>query len=129
MSTSNEFDTEIATVHAQGSTPTLTAIVQDAQRQPIPGSSLTSLEGWLYDQATKSVINGFEGRDLLNANGGSVSQAGALSIDLSADDMVLMNESLDREIHVLQLKWTWNGGTKVGYGRIMFQVRNLEFVG
>lgn len=91
----------------------------------------------LYEDTTKSAINGCVARNILNANGGSVydtlqTKADGttynLKIRLSPADMACLLAT-PTELHVALIRYPWGSGTKMGIHEIAFTVANLSKVG
>ena len=101
-------------------------------KTPLPNadSILTSLVMTLFELRRGTPVNATAiDRDILNANGGVVTDAGLLTIALDgATDMVCVGES-DTEAHVARIVGKWSANPeKVLEHEIVFTVRKLAFV-
>jgi len=87
-------------------------------------SILLTLTLTLYEARTGSIINTCAVRNILNANGGVVTSAGALTVRLDAADMACLTSGAS-ETHIALLEWTWGSPVKAGKHEIAFTVANL----
>jgi len=95
---------------------------------PIPAGTLTTLTFTLYaDDGSNTIINSRTDVNILNANGGTVSAAGVLTLTLAPADNQILNANLPYERHVVLLEWTWGSG-KAGNAELILSVRNLQLV-
>lgn len=82
----------------------------------------------LYDYVTKAIINGADGRNILNAGGATISSTpgndGAFSIPLAAADNPILDSTKQSEAHIALLKFSVKGS--VGTGEIRFIVMNAQ---
>ena len=112
---------------------------------PLGPASLSSLTVTLYDRDSQAVINEREAQDVLNANGGTLTDAGVFVLELGEDDMAIQGDpdrdnyfikSRDgslrtvrptyREWHVALLEWETTSG-ETGSTEIGLRVRNQHF--
>lgn len=94
----------------------------------LPGSTLTTFVMNVYgrDAAVTALV---AARDILNANNATVSEAGAVVILLSPDDMAIIDDALPYESHVVRLDWTWGvNPVKTGRYECVLAIRNLDQV-
>lgn len=97
-------------------------------------SALLTLVCDLYDKRTKQTINGRKNQDILDANDGSVSASGELTLRLGPSDNVIVDPTNvaegSVEGHVLRLTWTWNDGvkTRTGIEELLFFVERLRSI-
>ena len=122
--------TTLTDTYAEQATLTLSATITDADGvTPLASAdaALASLTLTLYEERSGTAINGCTARNILNANGGTVSSAGALTIRLDADDMACVRAS-DSERHIALLEWSWGATVKHGKHEIAFTVANLAKV-
>jgi hypothetical protein len=113
---------------AEETTQRITAVIRDETGTVIPGSALTSLTLTLYAlDAQKTIINERERVSILNENGGSVSEGGALALLLTPEDQVIIDDTVEVERHVLLFEWIYDGG-KTGRQELELKVVNLEKV-
>jgi hypothetical protein len=102
------------------------AILTDETGTAVPAASLTAFTVTVYDVATGTVI--VNARNVLNANGGTVTSGGLWSIRLEAADNALLNQARATEVHRVYLEWTWSGGTRKGRQEYDLTVDNLTKV-
>lgn len=122
--------TTLSGAYAEKATLPLTATITDTDGvTPLASANsvLLTLTLTLYEARSGTVINSCTARDILNANGGTVSSAGALSIRLDAADMACLRTT-ESELHVALIEWTWGSPLKTGRHEIAFVVKNLAFV-
>jgi hypothetical protein len=110
---------------AEGSSQALTATVVDEAGAPIAGSALTALTLTLYDTCAGTILNGRDHVDVLGANGGQVSEAGVLTLELTPADNALLDAERTGETHVALLEWSYAGGTRLARHEIVFLVMKL----
>jgi len=95
----------------------------------IAKAAILSVTFTLYDEATAAVINGRDGQDILDANGGSITAAGVLTLKLQpADNCVVGSIAAGRlEPHIGRVKWTWTDGllTRTGIQEFRIYVEKL----
>jgi hypothetical protein len=114
----------------EGSTPTFTASLVDAEDTPMGSSQVDELWVTLYAAASGTVLNGRNHVDGLNANGMTLDTQGLFTWTLSEDDMAVVNPLLGEEEHVLlrEVRYTVAGTPMVVYDEVRFFVRNLHLV-
>ena len=105
------------------STRLITATVQDENGDAIPGSALTSITMTLYSEHDQAIINSRDDVDISS----SVSEAGVLSLVLTADDMAIQDDDLLEERHRLLIEWEYNSGRK-GRHEMQIVVSNMAKV-
>jgi hypothetical protein len=116
--------------YAEKSTLTLTATITDADGvTPLASadSALITLTMTLYEARSQTVINTCTARNILNANGGVVTSAGALTIRLDSADMACLSAGF-AETHIALIEWSWGTPLKTGKHEIVFTVANLAKV-
>jgi hypothetical protein len=95
---------------------------------PIPSGTLTTLTFTLYaDDGANTIINARSAVDILNANGGTVTSGGVLTLTLAPADNQILNAALPFERHIVLLAWTWGSG-KAGNAELVLSIRNLQLV-
>lgn len=114
-------------------TPKITAVIEDEAGTPIPGTSLATLTLTLYsmsDPPTHAIINSRNAQSVLNENGVTVDAGGNLAWQLASADTVIQDNTLPKEIHRAEFRWTYasGGNTVVGAHIIDMTVLNLEKV-
>jgi len=113
---------------AEGTSTQLTATLKDRLGVAVPGTDLTHLTLTLYELESETVINSRDAQNILGVNGGSVSVAGVLTLELSELDNVLVSQDSGRETHVALFQYRYNGGSKYGKAEVHFPVANLAHV-
>jgi hypothetical protein len=109
-------------------TALLTGIFKDEAGNLLGSANMTALVGTLYDRKTGTVINGFNEKNLLNANGGTLDGSGNFSLLLTPADNAIVDQSVvGSEVHVLLLAWEYSGGKK-GKQEIEIAVKNISKV-
>ncbi len=80
------FLTCITTATAQGVTARISGQILDDDLVPIPASALNTLRLWLYKKDTSAILNGCDGRNILNDNNATVDSSGNLVVILAQAD-------------------------------------------
>lgn len=99
--------------------------------EPVPLASITSLAVTLYNASDKSVINGRDAQNALNANQCTYhATSGLFTFNMLAADnpivgTVLMNE---KETHWLIIAYSWNSGAKTNRHVVKILVTALDKV-
>lgn len=95
----------------------------------IAKSALGTVTLTLYDERTSEVINSRNDQDILDANGGSITDAGVLTLKLQADDNVVCGSIAAgrTEPHIARIKFTWTDGelTRTGIQEFRLRVEKL----
>ena len=82
-------------------------------------TDLASITLTLFDVNGANIINERNAQDVKDANGGTVTDAGVLTLRLDPADNAVQSESLaagELEDHLIRIKWTWNDGVAVRTG-------------
>ena len=75
-----------------------------------------------------TIINSRSAQDVKNANGGTLTTDGTLTIKLDPLDAIIVGSLTagQTEVHVARLTWTWNDGTaRTGLAEYSFNVEKL----
>ena len=89
---------------------------------------LDTLTLTLYDLLTGTIINSRNSQNVLNTNNVSYNSAtGLLTWDMQPLDNPIINNALEREVHVAEFKATYSGG-KTARHKVSFTVRNFSKV-
>ena len=109
-----------------------TATIRDHTGEPIAAASLDTLTLTLYDKTTAGVIASVSGRDLLNANEGTVHATSGLFtwIPLPAHN-VLVDDTIANgktETHIAEFEWTYDSSAKTGRHKLEFYVEQYAKV-
>lgn len=107
-------------------TPKFSGNLVDENSNPLPTNSINTLTLTLHDEKL-TIINGRDGVDIKNVNGGSIDANGKFSLTLSPADMVILDTASHTEERIALVEWTWGAG-KEGRVEIHFQVENLSLV-
>jgi hypothetical protein len=83
----------------------------------ITKANLITLTITLIDVATSTVLNSRNGQSILDANGGTVTNDGVLTMRLDAADAPMVGTA-SRESHLARFTWTWNDGVSVRTGKV-----------
>jgi hypothetical protein len=98
----------------------------DMAGDAIPKASLATCTLTLFDEATTEIINARSVQNVKDANGGSVTSGGELTMRLDANDSVVVDDDLaagDVEDHIARFEWTWNDGVQTRTGRQEFVLK------
>lgn len=112
-----------------GESYNLLATFKDVADPPatLTKANILTLKCTLY--AGTSVINSRSAQSVLDANDGTVTTAGALTLKLGPSDNVIKDSALDvgdTEQHVCRLTWTWSDGTtRTGIVEYVFDVEKI----
>jgi hypothetical protein len=98
----------------EGTTPIYTTRLTDAFTQPIPGSTLLSLQLTYLDHMTLRPINGREAQDVLNQNDVVVDESGLVTWYMQPEDTALVDRTQQMEQHLIHLTYSW-----LNAGRLM----------
>lgn len=122
--------TRIPGEFAERATVELTAVLKDAALAVIPVSVLNSCTLRLYDEKSGTIINSRDGVSVLNTNGGTITEQGALTMRLDDADMVIVDGTKPSEMHIALFEWTWTQASvqRTGKAEIAFVVKNLDKV-
>lgn len=110
---------------AEKTSQQLTARIRDLAGLGFKPETLTLT---LYDVATGTIINNRNHVSIRDANGGTVSIDGLLTLQLDPADTVIVTPASSQERHIALLEWTWSGGTKTGRYELEMLVNNLAQV-
>ena len=102
----------------------------------IAKAALVTVTATLYLEADGTVINSRNDQDILDANGGLITDEGVLTLRLEPDDNVLVGHpavTVDaHETHILRIEWTWDDAVaaspRTGKQQIRLYVQQLQDV-
>lgn len=100
------------------------ATLQDEAGVAVAGSSLATLTLTLYDVATGTILNSRNAQNVLNLNGVTVSEAGALAWTMVPADNAITTTSRSYELHRAVFIATWDT-TKQMVHEVEIRVRNI----
>jgi hypothetical protein len=101
------------------------ATLEDEAGVAIGSASMTTLTLTIFDESSDTAI--VTDRDVLNANGGTLSSAGAFVYLFTAADNAIQGTS-SIEPHIALFEWTWSSGTKSGNHSVKLLVENFRKV-
>ncbi len=87
-----------------------TATLEDETGAVVPASALLTLTLTVYDVETGTKINSRDSQNVLNTNGVSISEAGALVWTLEPADNIIVSTALLNEKHRALFRATWGSG-------------------
>ena len=127
------------TLIAEDATFSIAFTVRDHDGQALGAAQLDSLTLTLFDEASGSVINGREGTDILNTNGGTLDAQGEGAWTGTPADAPIVGtpvpeRSLGKrtgrmvEDHIALFAWTWDSGAKQGRESVRLRVVDLDHV-
>lgn len=123
--TSTSFkQTIISPVVCEKTTSLLELQLTDENDATLAKSVLTTLTLRLYNRRSGAILNSRNAGSILDANGGSVTTSGFLSLVLSYLDNALTSQDMRSEEHVALIEWSWSSGTRFGKKEITFTVVN-----
>jgi len=103
----------------------ITLQLTDQADAPLAKVQLETVTLTLYDKRVPGeFINERDEQNVLDANGGTVSTDGVLTLVLGEDDQVLTSQGHRKEDHVVLLKWTWIAGPGPGIKEITYPLIN-----
>ena len=95
----------------EGTSHRYTATIRNEQGAPVPAAQITSLTLTILDEGTGDIINGWNAKDILNANGATVSVGGVLVwTGVQADHPILGSAPVLYEDHLAVVEGEWSGG-------------------
>jgi hypothetical protein len=117
-------------VFQEGESGNLVVVFKDMDGNAIAKAALISLVCTQYDRDTRTVINGRENQNVLDANNGAVASNGTLTLRLGPDDTVLIGNLAygSSETHCLLFRWTWSDSVETRTGKcgpLTFRIENL----
>jgi len=98
----------------------------------IAKASLSAVTCSLFLESTGASINSRKDQSILDANGGTITAEGVLTLRLDAADNPIVGtvDAGDYEAHILRVMWAWNDGvsSRTGKQEIRLWVQALETV-
>lgn len=80
---------------------------KDVRGNNIVASQLLTLTWTLYNREDSAIINSIEAVDILNANGGTISDSGLLSLHITNEDNEIINATGQDEVHICLFEFTF----------------------
>ncbi len=109
-----------------GTSGRYTTQLRDELDQPVPASALLSATLTVYDALSGDIINGWDHRNVLNANGVSIDSSGNLAWAFTPDDMPIVNTAAITEDHYALFLFGWGVSPVKGFPlRVLFRVNNV----
>lgn len=112
----------------EGSTGKITGRIVDSDGVGVAGTDLLTFTFTLYDYVTDVIINSNNAKNVLNANGATVSSSpgteGNFVIPLAVLDNVILNTDRMTELHVALFRFTALG--VAGSGELQISVKNIR---
>lgn len=95
----------------EGEAAVCTFTFYDTSGSAIAKSAIQTLTCSLTNAADGATINSRSGQNVLDANDGTLSTAGVLTLKLGASDNTIVGSNTqNEELHYLTLNWTWTDG-------------------
>lgn len=91
----------------------------------VPKASIDSVVATLFTTKDQGIINGRNGQSVKDDNNGIVSTAGALTLNLTPADNVIIDDNLKVESHELLLTWIYDTGNKTQKKQYWLMIDNL----
>lgn len=111
-----------------------TCVFHDGQfsdgTNPVAKADLGTVKLWLYVKqeapgAPSAYLNSRNGVSIKDANGGTITTGGVLTLVLDPADNVISEANLVEEWHTAEIEYTYNGGAATGRVLWHFLVSNL----
>jgi len=121
----------IPAVAKESASVTFSVTFGDTSNTPVDltKAQILTLTMTLFDLSTEAVINSRNAVNVKDANGGTVSTAGVLTMKLDPDDQAIVGSGLstgDKETHVIRFDYTWNDGrSRTGRSEYTYDVEKL----
>ena len=110
----------------EGESCIVTVTLVDSSGNDLAKSSIDTLAVSLYNAEDSATINSRDNQSVLDANNGTVSTAGVLTLKLGPNDNAIVDTGvLDFETHYLDVQWTWtdaDSDTLTGRHEFQFDV-------
>jgi hypothetical protein len=108
--------------HTERSSGVYTATLLDEAGNTV--TVLDTLEVWLRDIKTGTILNGRDGQSLLNANQGTFTAGTFTWAMVPADHAIVGGDGSQIEIHEAVFRATWDNGAKAKTWHVRWQVTN-----
>jgi len=112
----------------EGGSCVITVTFYDESGDALAKASITDVTASLYNMEDFAIINSRDGLTVLDANGGSVSSSGVLTLKLLPLDNPVVDSTQEIETHYLDITWTWTDGDGDDFsetGLFQFDVINV----
>jgi hypothetical protein len=104
------------------------ATLKDETGAAIGSGDVSAVELTVHDRAG-TIVNGLNATNILNANGGTLDAAGALTYTFTPADNQILICSVDTERHTVLLHFEWAAGSKAANHIFFVLVKNILKVG
>lgn len=109
-----------------GASGRFTTQLLDESLQPVPAASLLTATLSLYDAKTGTVINTWDKKNALNANGVTIDASGNVAWTFTPSDMVIVTDESIIEDHYALFLFGWGVNPVKGYPlQVKFRVQNI----
>lgn len=105
------------------STPRIRAVLNTPDGGVFPAANVTSIRMWLRDIATDAIVNGREAVNVMNANGGTLSD-GLFLLQFTQDDTAILGDGAS-ERRFVTLDFQLSGAGRIPHG-YTFYIRNFR---
>ena len=112
----------------EGGSCQITVTLYDASGNALTKAEISTLTVSLYNAEDNAIINSRNAQSVLDANGGLVSSGGVLTLALLPSDNIIVDSTMEKETHNLDVNWTWtdiNGLTWTEKELFFFRVINV----
>ena len=100
----------------ENTTPRLKGTLQDADGNALTLAQVATLKVWLYNRKTGAIINGRDGQNIKNANGGTLHDtSGAFTFQTAVADVAIQDDTQTGEVHITVIRWTYGSGLEGAY--------------
>jgi hypothetical protein len=104
-----------------------TGTLTDESGAAVSGSALTAATLTLFDDVTGTVINSRNAQNVLNANGVTIDNFGALTWVMAPADNTIVKSGLSVERHRAVFTFTWGAGKQLVH-EVVIAVTNIRMV-
>lgn len=110
----------------EGSSPKISAVLEDEDGTPIADTDLTSLTLTYWDELTGAFINSRNDQNVLNANQVIVTAAGVFTWRMLAADTAIIDTLLAQggeEVKIALFEWVWTDvASEVRHGKHILEI-------
>ena len=121
---------KLPAVAKEAASVTFSVTFKDTSSTPVAltKAQILTLTMTLFDKDTEAVINSRNAVNVKDANGGTVSTAGVLTMKLDPADQAIAGTLATgaKETHVIRFNYTWNDGrSRTGRSEYTYDVEKL----
>ena len=107
----------------ENATSEYTATLKDKSGAVIPAADITALTLTLYLQSNSAtLINSRDAQNVLNTNNVTVSSSGVLVWSMQKADNEVVDQDLDKELHIGLFQYSWNSGAENDHHTVRIMV-------